>query len=219
MNLRRRGILVVVLALATAALSAIVPAIVWKNLVMTVGVSPSPSMHWDRVGGKVVMWATESPRIGSVHIEAFGTGVEDFPDTNAERRRTLPMWVHLPARTDRGYSWYGEGYGWPLVALTTHEWQEYTELGSSPLEFFDRRTYFVMRRPVTLPTRVFWPGMLGNVAVFAALWGAVLILPGAVRYVSRKRRGQCLKCGYDVRGIGGGVCPECGTGVYEPRTQ
>ena len=44
----------------------------------------------------------------------------------------------------------------------------------------------------------------------------VLAAPPALRWVvpwvqrrSRRRKGQCLRCGYDLRG-GGGRCPECG---------
>jgi hypothetical protein len=27
----------------------------------------------------------------------------------------------------------------------------------------------------------------------------------------RRRRGRCQRCGYDLRGLSGGACPECGT--------
>ena len=41
--------------------------------------------------------------------------------------------------------------------------------------------------------------------------GPALIL--AVRHVrcrQRKKHGQCVKCGYDLRGNVSGICPECG---------
>ena len=34
--------------------------------------------------------------------------------------------------------------------------------------------------------------------------------PGDVRR-QRRERGQCLQCGYDLRGNVSGVCPECGS--------
>jgi hypothetical protein len=43
--------------------------------------------------------------------------------------------------------------------------------------------------------------------VWVPLW-PVLLLPLAL--VRRKRRGACPTCGYNLRGISGSVCPECG---------
>jgi hypothetical protein len=62
-----------------------------------------------------------------------------------------------------------------------------------------------------LPVRVWWTGMVTNVALFGGVWMAVLAGPGAVSRGLRRRRGGCVACGYDVRGVV--VCPECGTAV------
>jgi hypothetical protein len=48
-----------------------------------------------------------------------------------------------------------------------------------------------------------WVLYLAVVAMTAVLWW---------RH-RRARRGCCGKCGYDLAGIGAGVCPECGVGV------
>jgi hypothetical protein len=54
--------------------------------------------------------------------------------------------------------------------------------------------------------------MIWALAVWPAVWGA-----GAVWRVVRRRRwrraGRCGACGYDLRGTGGGRCPECGSGT------
>lgn len=50
------------------------------------------------------------------------------------------------------------------------------------------------------------------------LFGSVLVLWGHRQSVrgSRRIRGQCLNCGYDLRGNTSGICPECGTAVPVP---
>jgi len=65
-----------------------------------------------------------------------------------------------------------------------------------------------VRQP--LPTRVWWPGMLADVGFFGGAAALLLAGPGAATRWRRRRRGACLGCGYDVRGVTDGVCPECG---------
>ncbi len=60
-----------------------------------------------------------------------------------------------------------------------------------------------------------WPGFVIDVMFYAGTWLTMLYVVGAVRRWRRVRRGQCGGCGYDVRGIAGGVCPECGGGVED----
>ncbi len=55
---------------------------------------------------------------------------------------------------------------------------------------------------------LWWPG------IFFSIWPIISI----VRYSRKKRliadrlrRGECTKCGYDLRGTNDGVCSECGT--------
>ena len=42
---------------------------------------------------------------------------------------------------------------------------------------------------------------------------ALLVVFPAVRRSRRRRRGACLKCGYDLTGNETGVCPECGKAI------
>jgi hypothetical protein len=48
-------------------------------------------------------------------------------------------------------------------------------------------------------------------AVFVAPSGVLAIL--SVRERRRRRVGLCKRCGYDRRGLGEAVCPECGRSV------
>lgn len=52
-------------------------------------------------------------------------------------------------------------------------------------------------------------------AVFAT-YPAITFIRGPLRRYRRRRRGLCLKCGYDLTGNVTGVCPECGTKVERP---
>jgi hypothetical protein len=53
---------------------------------------------------------------------------------------------------------------------------------------------------------------VGWLALFAI--GLYLFLDGrwAIRRMLRGLDGSCANCGYDLRGVAGAVCPECGSG-------
>ncbi len=66
-----------------------------------------------------------------------------------------------------------------------------------------------------LPTSPLLPGVLISWGFWSVVAGAVLACPMAVRHaraVHRRRRGRCTTCGYDLRGLAGAACPECGGG-------
>jgi len=61
-----------------------------------------------------------------------------------------------------------------------------------------------------IPIRPIWSGLLVNSALHAGLLGAGVWGAGRLARWRRRARGLCLRCGYDVRGLG--RCPECGEG-------
>lgn len=69
--------------------------------------------------------------------------------------------------------------------------------------------------PVPFATRPLFPGFL---LLVAAVYGLMLAgerslrIPCGIRARRRWRRGCCASCGYDLAGIEGAVCPECGAG-------
>jgi hypothetical protein len=64
-----------------------------------------------------------------------------------------------------------------------------------------------------VPTGILPRGMAINTAVYAGAWWLVLLAPRQIRTLIRRRRCQCITCGYDLAGNTSGVCPECGRPV------
>ncbi len=59
-----------------------------------------------------------------------------------------------------------------------------------------------------IPVWPIWWGLLANAALYGSVAAACLMAPRWVRRSMRRRRGQCVRCGYDLAGLR--VCPECG---------
>lgn len=71
----------------------------------------------------------------------------------------------------------------------------------------------------SIPIDPIYHGFLFNTTFFAiALW-AMWYGPLLVRSHIRRKRGRCLKCGYDLRGAEHEVCPECGRRVLSAITE
>ena len=63
-----------------------------------------------------------------------------------------------------------------------------------------------------LPLHPIWPGFAINTIFYAVILWLLTLGPFTARRMIRRKRGRCIKCGYDLRGNfgGGGGCPECG---------
>jgi len=53
-------------------------------------------------------------------------------------------------------------------------------------------------------------GFAINTVFYGALLWMLWLSPFVVRRVIRRKRGHCIKCGYDLRGDFSTGCPECG---------
>ncbi len=62
----------------------------------------------------------------------------------------------------------------------------------------------VVRLPVWLPSILF------------AAYPAFAFIRGPLRRYRRRKKGLCIKCGYNLMGLPEPRCPECGTAVKEP---
>lgn len=85
----------------------------------------------------------------------------------------------------------------------------------SGIRLADRRLWtpkYTLWLSRALPTVPIWPGLLAGSAAFASAWGASILGVGAMRRWSRRRRGCCVRCAYDLSATPPGApCPECGT--------
>ena len=61
-----------------------------------------------------------------------------------------------------------------------------------------------------LPLVPIWPGLLADSAIFAGGWAVLLPIGLALRRESRRRRGLCPACAYDLEHRMDAGCPECG---------
>jgi hypothetical protein len=59
-----------------------------------------------------------------------------------------------------------------------------------------------------LPLMPVWPGFAIDVLFWGLVSWLLFFAPFTLRRVVRARRGRCVKCGYDMRGLD--ACPECG---------
>ncbi len=90
-------------------------------------------------------------------------------------------------------------HGWPLLALTS-EWLVERGWEDTAIRYGDE----------VLPLAPIWPGFVINTLFYAAILWLLTLGPFTARRLIRRKRGRCIKCGYDLRGTEHEVCPECG---------
>jgi hypothetical protein len=67
------------------------------------------------------------------------------------------------------------------------------------------------RTHLDVPYRPLWPGFAINTMFYAAILWLLFAAPFAVRRRRRIKRGLCVACGYDLKGLPTAAqCPECG---------
>ena len=103
-------------------------------------------------------------------------------------------------------------YGWPMLS---HFHRETTRHGEDLAVFeWSATVPDPSKRGRTanreLPLGPIWPGLAINTILYAALLWLLTLGPFTLRRVLRRKRGRCIKCGYDLRGAEHEVCPECG---------
>jgi len=66
---------------------------------------------------------------------------------------------------------------------------------------------------VVLAFEPVWGGFVLDVGVYGVLWGGLIVGGRAGLRRIWRREGRCPRCGYDLSGLTGGVCPECGEAI------
>ena len=105
--------------------------------------------------------------------------------------------------------------GWPVLAVgcTERVRERYDKSGFNPLErTTDGFTFPFLwsgdDRTSVLPVLPLFTGFLVDTVFYGVLASVVWSTPGFVRRRVRRRRGRCLRCGYELKGLV--PCPECG---------
>ena len=104
------------------------------------------------------------------------------------------------------WEWMKDGSAWNTEPYDT-KWVRYVEV---PV---DQYGLGLMPMPRPIPFRPVWPGYAINTIFYAAILWMLTLGPSTARRIIRRKRGHCIKCGYDLRGAGHEVCPECGVEV------
>ena len=61
-----------------------------------------------------------------------------------------------------------------------------------------------------LPVRPLWTGLIANTFFYTVILWLLTLGPFTARRLVRRKRGHCVKCGYDLRGEFSAGCSECG---------
>ncbi len=124
--------------------------------------------------------------------------------------RAVPAWaraVHLDPQLS-GLT-MASARGWPLRAL----WYEATYLSRGQDVSGGARLSASLQwigPGEVLPCRPIAAGFAADSVLYAALWSALLFVPGRIGRVVRRLRGRCPRCAYELAHLGHERCPECG---------
>ncbi len=139
-----------------------------------------------------------NPRIPRRAIQAITSDeARDNADTAQDE------WMVLDAR------------GWPCVALAA-EWPWWTwpggqpppTAGAIPLPGHPVRNGFRQGALRALPLTPLWRGLVLDIGFYGLLWWLILAGVSAMRRLTRRGRGRCAGCGYNLDGLArGGAMP------------
>lgn len=159
--------------------------------------------YWRR-GTEIVevwpAWSDDSnhPPHGSPHALVEGTSFAAEMKERFDRSEAPCAW------------WRADG--WPLLALSAEaRWVSYDALGISKVNggvLMDSRNVFPDDGVRILPLQPIWSGLIINTVLYISLWFAIFSV-GDIRPMLRRRRGQCVHCGYQLLPEQA-RCSECG---------
>lgn len=102
--------------------------------------------------------------------------------------------------------------GWPFRALRGYKIL-YMERQSDGSRKTSNREFGYVRIPLSskwVPVEVVRRGFVTNTLIYATSIGILIICLLALQRLSRRARGKCTNCGYDLRHDYSAGCPECG---------
>lgn len=206
--------LVQLLAVLSTALLTAASAVYWRSRGMPPNdKSEAPFVYWDVQDDAIVFWGVSTTGFGMRQVEVMGTGtdVRERPPPKLPRRG-MPNWVVVSEKA-RYCDMDVEGYGWPCTTLWTAQVHRFDQW--RPLRI-GLTTIGYKGGSISIPTMIYWPGVVANVLTAAVCWCATFLMMVKFRAWLRVRAGRCVKCSYDIRSLHGNLCPECGTAFSRP---
>ena len=97
--------------------------------------------------------------------------------------------------------------GLPMRALEGSIWADGSK-GQVPK--IERQLMIVLNDQRSLPFYPLLPGFTINTIFYAAILWLLTLGPFTAHRFIRRKRGRCIKCGYDLRHVEHDQCPECG---------
>lgn len=182
-----------------------------------------------------VIFRRHRPQFGGEDVEVIWARPQEVHDLiGADIDNTvarLPRWARLVLPKTDGVYTVVQGLGFPFrsrvlfagAVVPRSEWPSQRQrfhlgaltIGGGSLWLQSGRACAECETPVR--DIVLWRYLAGNVlfwsvAAFGTVWALRAIWVVSKRCV-RHRRGACRGCGYDLDGIDGAACPECGAQV------
>ncbi len=162
--------------------------------------------------------------VSSWHDPSVGGGIGGgWPDDPAEP--LVPGWAPFlspsyepPVHATHHY--VAQAFGWPCLSMwggvkvirrprpgSKPTVSTVFALNLDPDKADDPNDHWDLR---LLPLHPLWPGFAANTIFYAAMLWLLTLGPFTARRMIRRKRGRCIKCGYDLRGAEHEVCLECG---------
>ena len=236
------GLTRVVIALALGVTATVVVA--WKfSREAIYQRTQAPTRTWNAVRSGNSYWVYHVRRgTGWFQIDSNYSS-QDLPDSDlitVDRRLRAPSWSKaamalsddpdsIMDKEGAYFSWRDTASGWPMLAMRFRERTASKSGLGGNRNLISTTVTIQYGHPITdrfglhniLPLRPVWPGFVVNTLLFTMPAYLVLVIVGAgtamLRRSRRRRRGMCTACGYDLAGLNGGRCPECGH-AYSPAT-
>ncbi len=168
--------------------------------------------------GTTLLWSTRGWRKEILTIPDHGAAPEELVPSWSDLGELSNAFQKIVARAPDSLvierKWV-HCYGWPARSLWSH-WNKIDPGDSPPI--YRSEGYFLQLEPWedfvprALPIRPIWSGFVSNTVLYAIVLWLLTLGPFTLRRVIRRKRGLCIKCGYDLRGAEHDVCPECGAG-------
>jgi len=184
-------------------------------------------------GSTQIVWTPWPLSAGVIVAPSMPDNVQLIPYWSAYARLKpeQPMpWESSPYQID----FVEDARGWPLKAFRS--WRKTHSHGGVRPNVSRSYRFEYIREPVerwgwyelpawmnrfhlsgAVPLAPVWPGLFADSAAFGAGWFILLLGPGMVKRMIRRRGGRCPACGYNLRGELALGCSECGWGRALPR--